>query len=171
MKTPEEIKKGLAACSADECHGQHEGCTYQDQLFCTMRMCGDALAYIQKLEDAIDKTTQLMRSSTEVIKKNQEQLETTYSQVKKALCGKENVSWVEVLEAAEQLKSRLAQAERERDAAVRAISDAKHYIKDLGAISYGLQQLENWDYSIKKSGICPENTEGENADDERHHNA
>lgn len=49
-KTPEEIKKGLAACSADECHGQHEGCTYQDQFFCTMRMCGDALAYIQQLE-------------------------------------------------------------------------------------------------------------------------
>ena len=53
-KTPEEIKKGLAACSADECHGQHEGCTYQDQFFCTMRMCGDALAYIQQLETELD---------------------------------------------------------------------------------------------------------------------
>ena len=52
MKPPEEIKKGLAACSADECHGQHEGCTYQDQFFCTMRMCGDALAYIQQLESS-----------------------------------------------------------------------------------------------------------------------
>lgn len=53
MKTPEEIKMGLAACSADECHGQHEGCTYQDQFFCTMRMCGDALAYIQNLESRL----------------------------------------------------------------------------------------------------------------------
>lgn len=53
MKTPEEIKKGLAACSADECHGQHEGCTYQDQFFRTMRMCGDALAYIQQLESCL----------------------------------------------------------------------------------------------------------------------
>lgn len=53
MKTPEKIKKGLAACSADECHGQHEGCTYQDQLFCTMRMCGDALTYIQQLESLL----------------------------------------------------------------------------------------------------------------------
>lgn len=52
MKPPELIKKGLAACSADECHGQHEGCTYQDQFFCTMRMCGDALAYIQQLESS-----------------------------------------------------------------------------------------------------------------------
>ena len=58
-------------------------------------------------------------------------------------------------------ESRLAQVERERDAAVRAISDAKHYIKDLGAISYGLQQLENWDYSIKKSGVFEENTKEE----------
>lgn len=61
----------------------------------------------------------------------------------------------------QQLESRLAQVERERDAAVRAISDAKHYIKDLGAISYGLQQLENWDYSIKKSGVFEENTKEE----------
>ena len=53
MKTPDEIKKGLAACSADECHGQHEGCTYQDQFFCTMRMCGDALAYIKQLESRL----------------------------------------------------------------------------------------------------------------------
>ena len=53
MKTPDEIKKGLEACSADECHGQHVGCTYQDQLFCTMRMCGDALAYIQQLEETV----------------------------------------------------------------------------------------------------------------------
>lgn len=61
----------------------------------------------------------------------------------------------------QQLESRLAQVERERDAAVRAISDAKHYIKDLGAISYGLQQLENWDYSIKKSGVFEENAKEE----------
>lgn len=84
--------------------------------------------------------------------------ESTYGQVSKALCGKENASPDELLKAVDQLKSRLAQVERERDAAVRAISDAKHYIKDLGAISYGLQQLENWDYSIKKRGVCAENT-------------
>lgn len=46
------------------------------------------------------------------------QLESTVSQVSKALCGKENATLEEILQAASQVKSRLAQAERERDAAV-----------------------------------------------------
>ena len=50
MKTPDEIKKGLEACGSDECHGQHTDCPYEDDLFCTMHICGDALAYIQQLE-------------------------------------------------------------------------------------------------------------------------
>ena len=58
----------------------------------------------------------------------------------------------------QQLESSLAQAERERDAAVRAISDAMHYIKNLGAVQYGLQQLEHWDYGLNRRGVCPENT-------------
>lgn len=118
MKSPDDIKKGLAVCATLD--GDCENCPYDDgrQLLCVDQLKKDALAYINQLEDAIDKTTQLMRSATEVIKKSQEQLESTYSQVKKALCGKENVSWVEVLEAADQLKSRLAQVEREKDAAV-----------------------------------------------------
>ena len=57
-----------------------------------------------------------------------------------------------------ELKKRLAQVERERDAAVRAISDAQHYIKNLGAVQYGLQQLEKWDYYIKQCGVCEENS-------------
>ena len=43
MKTPEEIKKGLEACRADECHGHHTGCPYDDDFFCIMHICGDAL--------------------------------------------------------------------------------------------------------------------------------
>ena len=50
MKTPDEIKKSLEACGSDECHGHHAGCPYEDDLFCTMHICGDALAYIQQLE-------------------------------------------------------------------------------------------------------------------------
>lgn len=60
-----------------------------------------------------------------------------------------------------QFESRLAQVERERDAAVRAISDAQHYIKNLGAVQYGLQQLEKWDYYIKRSGVREQNTKEE----------
>lgn len=61
----------------------------------------------------------------------------------------------------QQLETRLAQVERERNAAVRAISDAQHYIKNLGAVQYGLQQLEKWDYCIKQRGVCEENTKGD----------
>lgn len=50
MKTPEEIKKGLEACRADECHGHHTGCPYDDDFFCIMHICGDALAYIEQFE-------------------------------------------------------------------------------------------------------------------------
>lgn len=50
MKTPDEIKKGLEACGSDECHGHHTDCPYEDDLLCTMHICGDARAYIQQLE-------------------------------------------------------------------------------------------------------------------------
>ena len=50
MKTPEEIKRGLEACRADECHGHHTGCPYDDDFFCIMHICGDALAYIEQME-------------------------------------------------------------------------------------------------------------------------
>ena len=62
---------------------------------------------------------------TETMKKRLEQLENgvidlceTFSQLKESLCGKENVTLAEFLTAVNQLKSRLAQVEKERDAAV-----------------------------------------------------
>ena len=53
MKTPEEIKKGLGSCSADECHGDHTDCPYIDNVLCIRAICGDALAYIQQLESLV----------------------------------------------------------------------------------------------------------------------
>ena len=50
MKTPDVIKKGLEVCRADECHGHHIGCPYDDDFFCIMHICGDALAYIDQME-------------------------------------------------------------------------------------------------------------------------
>ena len=55
MKTPDEIKKGLESCGADECHGEHTGCPYKDDVFCIMHICGDALAYINQLEARVPK--------------------------------------------------------------------------------------------------------------------
>ena len=57
MKTPEEIKKGLESCEADECHGQHQSCPYKDDddALCMMHICSDALAYITQLEARVPK--------------------------------------------------------------------------------------------------------------------
>lgn len=56
MKTPEEIKKlkeGLKSCSSDECHGDHGDCPYKNNVFCMMTMAGEAMAYIEQLEERI----------------------------------------------------------------------------------------------------------------------
>ena len=48
-KTPDDVKKGLAACNKYE-YGQHSGCPYVGEMFCIRNVCGDALALIQQLE-------------------------------------------------------------------------------------------------------------------------
>ena len=53
MKTPEEIKKGLESCNSDECHGNHTDCPYVESDMCMSLITGDALAYIQQLEDEL----------------------------------------------------------------------------------------------------------------------
>lgn len=47
----------------------------------------------------------------------------SYKQVSKALCGKENASLEEILAVVEQVKTRLAQVERERNAAVAVMAE------------------------------------------------
>ena len=57
MKTPDEIKKikeGLKSCSSDECHGDNGDCPYKNNVFCMMTMAGEAMAYIEQLEERID---------------------------------------------------------------------------------------------------------------------
>lgn len=108
MKTPEEIKRGLKLCS-HEGHGEEiicEHCPYDSNscavLICTRRLSADALAYIQQLET---ENHQLLTKA--------QQLESTISQVSKALCGKENATLKELLQAADQLKARAPTIEAE----------------------------------------------------------
>lgn len=57
MRSPEEIKKikeGLKCCSSDECHGDHGDCPYKNNVLCMMTMAGEAMAYIEQLEERID---------------------------------------------------------------------------------------------------------------------
>ena len=56
MKTPEEIKKlkkGLASCASDECHGDHGECPYKDNVLCVLAIARESLAYIEQLEEQI----------------------------------------------------------------------------------------------------------------------
>ena len=56
MKTPEDIKKGLELCAADDCYEEkHTGCPYDDDELCIRHICGDALAYITQLEARVQK--------------------------------------------------------------------------------------------------------------------
>ena len=166
MKTPEDIKKGLKYCGAMyEWDGSCTGCPYErNDGECDGSMETDALAYIQ-------------------------QLESTTCQVSKALCGKENATLEELLQAVDQLKvdrmawedvaaspgavedmarenyrltERLAQVERERDAAVGDLTKAM-----------SLDGVEDCSFckNIKKPychpckfewrGVCEENTKEE----------
>ncbi|MBP3541836.1 MAG: hypothetical protein J6K72_08530 [Clostridia bacterium] len=95
MKTLEETKKGLECCGkVDHCKGHcpYDGLGYSI-VACTGRLSRDALSHIQ-------------------------QLETSYSQVSKALCGKENASLNEVLEAVSQVKAERAVAINDHEHAV-----------------------------------------------------
>ena len=56
MRTPEEIKKGLELCEADDCYEEkHTGCPYDDDELCIRHLCGNALSYINQLEARVQK--------------------------------------------------------------------------------------------------------------------
>lgn len=56
MRTPEEIKKGLELCEADECQEEQDTrCPYAENEFCVTHLFGDALAYITQLESRAPK--------------------------------------------------------------------------------------------------------------------
>lgn len=93
-------------------------------------------------------------------------LQSTISQLSKALCGKENSTLDEILQAANQVKSRLAQVERERDAAFadinRCCGTCKHFQNEeddcdaeecIGSGSYN--EPSGWEWR----GVCAQNTE------------
>lgn len=99
MKTPDEIKKGLRCCSYYDMSCSE--CPY------------DGICRTGSGKTPEDDAAALI-----------DQLLTSYRQVSKALCGKENATLSELLQAVSQVKNRLAQVERERDA---AIADLKLY--------------------------------------------
>lgn len=56
MITPDEIKRGLELCEADECQEEQDTrCPYAENAFCVTHLFGDALAYINQLEARVTK--------------------------------------------------------------------------------------------------------------------
>lgn len=83
MKTPEEIKKGLEACGTLD--GDCENCPYDDgkQLTCAERLRRDALEYIQRLEEVIECSTQIVRAANELSQKRMSEMESSLAQVER----------------------------------------------------------------------------------------
>lgn len=137
MKTPDEIKRGLICCSHSELPCSE--CPY------------DGLCNTDSGQTPEDDAVALI-----------DKLQSTYSQVSKALCGKEKATLDELLQAVSQLKSRLAQVERERDAAV---SDILYVLHTKGTIDAEclICNMEKPDckWECEKAnwrGVCAENS-------------
>lgn len=116
MKPPEEIKKGLEGCGVLD--GDCENCPYDDgpQLLCVDRLRKDALAYIQQLEAGIDHAEKVARECAKSITENLNKLQAKLFQLESDNESKQK--------RIEELESRLAQVERERNAAVRCLMEA-----------------------------------------------
>lgn len=138
MKTPDERKDflsrlQLAASEADDMLGSCDASDILDSLENSRDYMFEAACMIEQLENAVD----FYQNTINMLDAKVAKLESTYSQVSKALCGKKNATLDEVLKAVDQLKNdlqytvdaanimkdealkleqRLAQVERERDA-------------------------------------------------------
>ena len=164
MKTPEEIKRGLEGCGGLD--GDCENCPYDEQtIYCNDRLMRDALAYIQQLEERNKTLEYTLLGVMHSIDKwlDVEPYNFDKDDGTEAATRAANAREV-ALKAIDQLESRLAQVERERDA---AIADLKLYagckVCKHGDFKFTSECMDcsydnnNWQWR----GICPENTKEE----------
>ena len=121
MKTPDEIKKALACTEARIRNCTH--CAYWPDN-CVEHVQHDALAYIQQLEGAVE----FYSNTNQMLDAQKSKLESDLQ--------KERIQHQYTIDAANVMKdealkfeSRLAQAERERDAALQALHDICSFCK------------------------------------------
>lgn len=141
MKTPEENKCGLECIRTN-----------------VERIC------VKPEKGQCPRCKQLVGESLSYIK----QLESNYSQVSKALCGKENATVKEILEAVSQVKAELEAVKRERDALFADIKQCndcyfcRHYGTALSVEPCNSCILEFQHQDFKPGfvwrGVCSENT-------------
>lgn len=146
MKTPEHLKTSEENKCGMECIRSNAS-----------RIC------VKPEEGQCPRCKQLVSESLDRI----QHLESTYSQVSKALCGKENATLDELLQTVDQLKDRLAQVERERDAAVHDMENyagygaiCKHFDEDCPHVE-GCPLWPSDCESYEWRGVCPENSKEE----------
>lgn len=129
MKSPVEIKLGLAACSADECHGNHTGCPYKGSIFCIQYICGDAMLYIQQLEEDKKRLQERICNQRRQLRVLHAMYEWALSVLQKAHMNDRAKlqAWLRKrgyeLGTFELPESKYQQLERERDAAVRDMTE------------------------------------------------
>ena len=160
MKTPEEIKKRLEGCKDK---ANCEWCNLIDQ--CERN--ADALAYIEQLEAGIDHAEKVAMECAKSITENLDKLQAKLFQLESDNESKQK--------RIEELESRLAQVERERDAAVHDLKLADRVDCDFCKHQYGgctydgcqdcskpcpcgnCRNSSNYEWR----GVCAENTEEE----------
>lgn len=164
-KTPEEIKKGLECCTIPDC----EGCPYDDDPSCVVKNA-DALAYIQQLEERNERLEYTLCGVMHSIDKwlDAEPYDFDKDDGTEAATRASNSREV-ALKAIEQLETRIAQAERERDAAVKVMSlvrlceNCKHCDKSCESYPCSSCSMDrerrkpNWEWR----GVCTRNTKKE----------
>ena len=126
MKTPEEIKKSLKYCRTKIMCSTCPSKRSIDEIKRDGRLCSDML----------------IKDTMEYIG----QLESTYGQVSKALCGKDSATLEEILEAVDQLK-------RERDALLHDLREAEKTACDCSHCRH-YARLENENLCEESDFMC-----------------
>lgn len=151
MKTPEETKKGLECCVFDDVENRYpncSGCPYENHTNCENRLRSDSLAYIQ-------------------------QLESSYSQVKKALSDNGFASLEAFLQAYNQVKAERDAAIEELERVLEKVENAADFIDEeiYYDLDYGtyrnlrdvVDDIAIWENEDKWRGVCEENGGADNA--------
>ena len=155
-KTPDDVKKGLAACNKYE-YGQHSGCPYVGEMFCIRNVCGDALALIQQLEKRVihlealnqsDLTTITMQERTRArFQERISQLESDKQQLEGMLAHMNQLRDAAAGRALE-MEERVHQLEAERDAMMQDMNRScficKHFDTGIGRLNAVCAECERW---------------------------
>lgn len=162
MKPPKEIKKDLGRCLDRWAPVHFESCEsdcpyHSEGTLCKSTLHSDVIAYIQQLEAGIDHAEKVARECAKSITENLDKLQAKLFQLESDNESKQK--------RIEELESRLAQVERERDAAVKDIGISCDYCAYAENPFGETPCMTEEEYTLGKMcngwkwrGVCAENT-------------